>query len=280
MAAAAKSYLNDGMILKLNYDLDYKNYRLSAFDSLSHYAAVSLDRYFETRTTLRADLNWGAKTFFHPYAEAPVLPVESPVTISSRNAIGYSGGPGSGNGPGGGPKGRRQGLVRPGSPGQSQGIQVISLSGLVAQGIGRRLGLRISGARQWTLSGKNPFSSIEEFYLIENPSYDVFSWNGSSLSAQLTVEMTWDIRLKIGYTRSRKEFPGIDALDVEGSSLGLLRRDTRSQWEARLEKDFSSLSVYLNYSYVDNRSNDLLFDWRGHFLTAGVEWNINWGARE
>jgi hypothetical protein len=67
---------------------------------------------------------------------------------------------------------------------------------------------------------------------------------------------------------------------MEGLSLGMLRQDTRNQWEARLEKNFRSLSVYLNYSSVDNRSNDLLFDWHGHFLTAGVEWNINWGARE
>jgi hypothetical protein len=176
--------------------------------------------------------------------------------------------------------GWRQGLVRQGSPSQSQDIQVISLSGLAAQGIGDRLGLRISGTRQWTLSGKNPFASIEEFYLIENPSYDVFSWNGSSLSAQFTVEMPWNIQLKLGYTRSRKEFPGIDALDLEGASLGRMRQDTRNQWEARLEKNFRSFSVYLNYHDIDNRSNDLLFDWRGHFLMVGVEWNINWGARE
>jgi len=280
MAAAAKSYLNDGSILKLNYDLDYKNYRLSAFDSISHYATASLDRYFETRTTLRADLNWGYKTFFHPYADGPVTPEESPVLVGGHSAMGYGGGPNGGNGTGGGPMGWRQGLVRQGSPSQSQDIQVISLSGLAAQGIGDRLGLRISGTRQWTLSGKNPFASIEEFYLIENPSYDVFSWNGSSLSAQFTVEMPWNIQLKLGYTRSRKEFPGIDALDLEGASLGRMRQDTRNQWEARLEKNFRSFSVYLNYHDIDNRSNDLLFDWRGHFLMVGVEWNINWGARE
>ena len=280
LAAAAKSYLTEGSILKLNYDLDYKDYRLSAFDSLSHYATASLDRYFETKTTLRADLNWGYKTFFHPYADEPVSPGESPGYQSGLGVMGHAAGPGGGNSPGGGPMGWRKGLVRQGSPGQGQGIQVISLSGLAAQGIGDRLGLRVSGLRQWTLSGENPFSSIEEFYLIENPSSDVFSWNGHSLSAQLTVEIPWDIQLKLGYTRSRKEFPGIDALDMEGLSLGMLRQDTRNQWEARLEKNFRSLSVYLNYSSVDNRSNDLLFDWRGHFLTAGVEWNINWGARE
>jgi hypothetical protein len=280
LAGAAKSYLTEGSILKLNYDLEYKNYRLSVFDSLSHYATASLDRYFKTRTTLRADLNWGYKTFFHPYVGEPAFSEGLPDYQSGLSAMGYGGGPGGGNGQGGGPMGWRKGLVRQGSPGQGQAIQIISFSGLAAQGIGNRLGVRISGLRQWTLSGENPFTSIEEFYLIENPSYDVFSWNGYALSAQLTVEIPWDIQMKLGYTRSRKDFPGIYALDMEGASLGMLRQDTRNQWEARLEKNFRSLSLYLNYTHIDNRSNDLLFGWRGHFLMAGVEWNLNWGAKE
>lgn len=274
LAAAAKSYLNDGSILKVNYNLDYKNYRLSIFDSLSHYASASLDRYLKTRTTLKADLNWGWKYFFHPYVAEPLSPGESTYYHSGGNANG------GGNGQGSGHMGWRKGFARLGSPGQGQGIQIFSLSGLVAQGIGDRVGVRLFGLRQWTLSGENPLTSIEEFYLIENPSYDVFSWNGYSLSGQITVEIPWEIQCKLGYTRSRKYFPGIDALDMEGASLGILRQDTRNQWEARLEKNFRALSVYLNYIYIDNRSNDLLFEWQGHFLMAGVEWNVNWGARE
>jgi hypothetical protein len=268
LAAAAKSYLNEGSILKLNYDLDYKNYRLSIFDSISHYVTASLDRYFKTKTTLRADLNWGWKTFFHPYAAEP--------SMTGDPAVASGGSLGQGNGH----RGPRWGFPRPGSGDQSQGIQIASLSGLVAQGIGDNVGLRISGLRQWTLSGENPFNSIEEFYLIENPSYDIFSWNGYGVTGQITVEAPWDIQMKMVYTGSWKEFPGIDARDMEGASLGVLRQDTRNQWEARLEKNFRALSVYVNYAYTDNRSNDPLFDWRGHFLTAGVEWNFFWGAKE
>jgi len=266
LAAAAKSYLNEGSILKLNYNLDYKNCRLSIFDAMSHYASASLDRYFETSTTLRADLNLGWKYFFHPYVAASLPPEES--------ADHQSGGHGGGH------MGWRGGFARQGSAGRGQGIQIFSLSGLLAQGIGDRVGVRLSGLRQWTLSGENPFTSIEEFYLIENPSYDVYSWNGYGLSSQVTIEIPWDIQLKLGYTRTRKDFPGIYALDIEGASLGILRQDTRNQWEARLEKNFRSLSVYLTYAYMDNRSNDLLFDWQGHFLMAGVEWNLNWGDRK
>jgi hypothetical protein len=268
LSAAAKSYLNEGSILKLNYDLDYKDYRLSVFDFLSHYASASLDRYFATKTTLKADINWGLKYFFHPYAAEPVSPQGTTQPA------------GGGGGPGGGHMGWGDGFARPGTDSQGQGIQISSVSGLVAQGIGDRLGLRISGLKQWTLSGENPFASVREFYMIENPSYDIFSWNGYGLSGQLTVEIPWDTQFKFGYTRSEKEFPGIEALDMEGTSLGVLRKDTRDQWETRLEKNFRAFSLYINFSYVDNRSNDPLFNWQGNFLMAGVDWNINWGARE
>jgi hypothetical protein len=162
--------------------------------------------------------------------------------------------------------------------GPGQGIQNSSLSGLIAQGLGDRVGLRLSGVRQWTLSGENPFSTVAEFYMVENPTYDVFSWNGYALSGQLTVEAPWNTQVKMGYTRSVKELPGIEAMDLEGASLGMLRQDTRNQLDARLEKNFPAFSVFLSYSYVNNGSNDPLFNWKGHFLGVGFEWSINWGG--
>ena len=114
--------------------------------------------------------------------------------------------------------------------------------------------------------------------MVENPSYDMYSWNGYGLSGQLTVEAPWNTQLKMGYTKSRKDFPGIEAMDLDGVSLGVLRQDHRNQWDARLEKNFPAFSLVLGYSYVDNRSNDPVFDWQGHFLSLGIEWNLNWGG--
>jgi len=269
--AAVKSYLTPSSIMKLNYAFDYKNYGYSLFDYQSHLATLSLDRYFELRTTLKAEAAWGYKYFVHPFLPSGTV-VEETV---------YSGS-GNGMGPGSGRMGRRGSYFRTGESGQGeeqgQGIQIASLSGLIAQGIGDQLGVRLSATRQWTLSGENPFSSIEEFYMVENPSYDMYSWNGYGLSGLLTVEAPWNTQLKLGYTKTRKDFPGIEAMDLEGASLGVLRQDHRNQWDARLEKNFPAFSVVLGYSYVDNRSNDPLFGWQGHFLSLGVEWNLNWGG--
>ncbi len=263
---AVKSYLTPASIMKLNTTFNYRSYGYSVFDYYSLLAALSLDKYFKSRTTLQAEVNWGYKHYVHPFVPEPTA-MDEPVEYRR----GWRRGPGSGYMWSSDPTAAE-------ASGPGQGIQISSLSGLIAQGLGDGVGLRLSGVRQWTLSGENPFSTVAEFYMVENPTYDVYSWNGYALSGQLTVEAPWNTQVKMGYTRSVKEFPGIEAMDLEGVTLDMLRQDTRNQWDARLEKNFPAFSVFLSYSYVNNRSNDPLFDWRGHFLGVGLEWLLNWGG--
>jgi hypothetical protein len=267
--AALKSYISGSSILKLNYTFDFRKYHWTLFDYLSHLVNLSVDKYFATRTTLRAEGNWGYKRFSHPYP-APAIEATTDEVVTTTQ---YPGGRGYGGGWGGG-------TTVPEAIGPQAVIQIASVSGLVAQGIGDSIGLQVSGFRQWTLSGQNPFGSVDEFYLVENPTYDVFSWNGHGLTGQLTFNAPWNMELKIGYTRLLKEFPGIEAMDLDGISLGSLRQDHRKQWDARLEKNFSRFTLFVSYSLIDNHSNDVLFQWNGYFLSAGFELNLNWGRNQ
>ncbi len=271
-----KSYLSQTSILKSSYSLEYKNYRYSLFDFISHSINVSLDKYFQTKTTLKTELNWGYKYFLHPYlTEASSAPEEDCCQEGNYLYSGYGKGYGKGN-----YSGYQPALFVPASQGVGQGMQNISISGLIAQGIGDKVGLKVSAQKQWSLSGENPFTYIEEFYMVENPTYDRFSWEGYQVGSQLTVLMPWNIQAKLSYTISVKEFPGIESLDWEGVSLGVTRQDKRKQLEARIEKNFPKFSLFLSYSYVDNHSNDLMFDWSGNFISAGVEWNLFFGKRQ
>jgi hypothetical protein len=265
--AAYKNYLSQTSILKLNYSLDYKNYRDSVYDFISHSVMVSFDKYFQTKTTLKGEMDWGYKYFFNPY-DYNVMRVEETNAYSM----------------GGMRKGKGHGfnsyVYQVESQTGGQGIQVLSLSGLLAQGLGNKMGLRISGMKQWVLSGQNPFFFIEEFYMVENPSYNRFSWEGYQLGSQLTRLMPWNIQLKLEYTKSIKEFPGIESLDLEGNTLGITRKDKRNQIEVRTEKSFPRFSVFVSYFYVQNNSNDIYFEWNGHFFSVGIEWNIPLGAKQ
>jgi len=264
---AFKSYISPTSIFNANYSLEYKNYKSSIFDSVSHALLISFDKYLQTRTTLKGEMSWGYKSFLHPYLSQETSPEDDyPSGYKGKGKGRFSGG------------GYSPFITKTDS--ERQEIQVFSLSGLIAQGLGNKIGLNLTGMKQWTLSGENPFTSIEEFYSVENPSYDRFSWSGYQWGSQLTVLMPWNIQFKIGYTMARKEFPGIESLNLEGESLGITRKDRRKQIELRTEKNFSRFSLYFSYYYIINHSSDPFFDWAGHFFSAGIEWNFFYGGRK
>lgn len=265
--AALKSYLTQTSILKIDSSSTYKNYDLPIFDSLSQSIHLSLDKYFQTRTTFQADLEWGYKYFVHPNLLNNVATVSEYPAAMTGKGKGYS-------------KGKMFYQTNYSTDNQGQGIQVFSLGGTVAQGLGNRVGLKFSGAKKFMLSGENPFTYIEDYYMIENPSYDSFSWEGIQWEAAITAVLSWNMELKIGYNFFNRSFPGIDVLNEEGETIGEMREDIRRQISLQLKKDFRHFSVFLSYTGIRNSSNDLFFDWEGQFFSAGIEWNIFYGARK
>lgn len=269
---ALKSYLSPTSILKLDYTLEYKNYAYSLFNFLSNNLHFSIDKFLPSKTTLKAEINLGYKYFLDPFLEEGS---ESNNNASQTGTAYYFG---KGKGPG---TGQTQNtplfLTSPETGGQ--GIANISLGGLVAQGIGDYVGVSFSGMRQWPLAGENPFTYIDEFYMVENPTYDRFAWGGYQLNTELSILLPWNMQAKLGYNIAIKQFPGIESLDLEGNPLEALRKDNRKLFEARLEKHFRRFNLYLSYRYINNHSNDQLFDWQGNYLAAGIEWNIFLGER-
>ncbi len=272
LLGAFKTYLSPTSIMKIQWRGDFWTYRDSLFDFLSQVASFSVDKFFQTRTTVKGEASWKYKYFLHPFLDVPTEPLAS-------MALASSGGMGSG---GGGP--RYQGgngfipVYRPGGGGT--GIHNASLSLLIAQGLGDKIGLSLSGLRQWNISGENPFLSIEEFYLVNNPSSDEFSWEGWAGNSLLTIMLPGDIELKVGYTYSDKDFPGIEVLTAEGEPTGIPRADKRHIVEGRLEKSFPRFTVFLAYSRIDNRSNDPLFTWESPTFLGGIEWSLPMGRKE
>lgn len=260
-----KSYLSPTSIFKAGARTEFRSYRTDIFDALSQTLNLSLDKYFPSKTTLKAEAKWGFKHFLHPRTAA---------AVSSSSA-----GSGTGMAMRGWRGGWKAGIEAPlVYRAESRGIQIASIGGLAAQGLGDRVGLRLTAARQWFLSGKNPFSYVEEFYMVENPTYDDFSWQGYGAGGQLTLLLPWDVEIKAGYSAGRKDFPGIEALGTEGTGLGFTRKDTRRQAEIRLEKDFARMSLFFAFTRIRNESNDPLFRWRGGFLLGGVLWRFSTGA--
>lgn len=286
LVGAFKTYLAPSSILKIQWQGQYASYNDSLFDFLSQSLSLSADKYFPSRTTLKAEAGWGYKYFLHPFLPEIVETAPLAVLLSSGGpgGPGLAGGQGYGGGGDGGWGGQDyqggHGFVpRTSSTGGGAGIGNVSLSLLAAQGLGDGVGLSVSALRQWIVSGENPFRSIEEFYYVQNPTSDSFSWEGTQVTGRITLELPWDLSLKTGYTYSDRSYPGVESLDADGLPLGLTRSDRQHLVEARLQKDFRALSVFVAYAHIDNASTDPLFVWKSPFLTAGIEWRLPTGGK-
>jgi hypothetical protein len=273
---AFKTYLAPSSILKLQWQGQYLSYNDSLFDALSQSLTLSIDKYFPSRTTLKAEAGYGYKYFLHPFLPEPPEAEPAALLMSGGGpGGGMTNGGGAGEGWGGQQYQGGYGFVpRTSSTGGGAGIGNVSLSLLAAQGLGDAVGLSASVLRQWVVSGQNPFMSIEEFYLVQNPASDAFSWDGTQLNGRITLELPWNMSLKTGYTFSDKTYPGVESFGPDGLPLGIARGDRQRLFEARLQKDFRTLSLFVAYAYIDNTSTDPLFVWQSPFLTAGVEWRL------
>jgi len=279
LTGAFKTYLAPSSILRVQWQGLYASYADSLFDFLSQAVVLSVDKYFPTRTTLKADAEYGYKYFLHPFVPVAPEPLPAPAgtIVMGAGGGGWGGGAGAGSGSGNGWGGERYeggyGFIPRGGEGGA-GIGHVSLSVLAAQGIGDVIGLSASALRQWIVSGENPFMSIEEFYLVPNPSSDSFSWDGRQMTGRITVNLPWSVEIKGGYTYSDKTYPGVESMGLDGLPLGIVRNDVRHLFEVRLEKSFRFFSVFLAYSHIDNASTDPLFNWSSGYVMGGFDWNL------
>jgi hypothetical protein len=283
LIAAFKTYLSPSSILKLQGLGTYATYRDALFDHLTAAVSFSIDKYFQSRTTLKAEAEYGFKYFLHPFVPEPAEPLPALGTELLGGGSGPGGGTGSGSGSGtGGGSGWRgphyesdAGFIpRTSVEGGGAGIGHVAASFLLAQGLGDSVGLSASALRQWIVSGTNPFLSIEEFYFVSNPSSDSFSWEGDQITGRITLSLPWGFEVKTGYTYSDKSYPGVEVIGLDGLPTGVVRNDVRHLFEARLEKAFRQVSLFLAYSHIKNSSNDTMFGWSSGYIMAGIQWNL------
>lgn len=268
-AGAFKSYITQTSILNTGWSGEYRSFRDSLFDYLGINLQATIDKYLKTRTTLKGGLFWGYKYFLHPFmtdSGQTSTPASPGLEVSRPARPRYIGGHGF--------------VPRYTQDGGGAGLGYLAASFLVSQSLGYTAGINAFVHRQWNISGGSPFLSVEEFYYVANPTTDEYSWEGWKMGGRLTLELPWDIEMKMGYTGLEKIFPGVESMALDGTSLGLTRRDTRDLFEGRLEKLFRRFSLFFAFAYINNRSTDPHFNWKAPSFQAGFQWNIPFGRKE
>jgi hypothetical protein len=138
-------------------------------------------------------------------------------------------------------------------------------TGIVAEFLYRKnlallQGMQAIGASEWALE-----QTDEDFF-----------WQGTRFSAGIKTESIMDLEVSLDLSFSKKQYQGIDALDLDGVPIQPLafRSDSLMQAFLRISKRFGSVGFFIAGSYRKNHSNDLYFQYDFFTISGGVDLSI------
>lgn len=107
---------------------------------------------------------------------------------------------------------------------------------------------------------------------------DVYGYNSEEFSATLKKHLPWRMRLSLGSNLRLKHYDKRLALDLTGTPFTdeRLRRDDKwVNWislskSVRLASNISPMSISINWSYINNNSNDPYYDYNSNYFTIGL----------
>ena len=247
----------DNTFLKMGYNYRFRRYaNIMELTNHQHYAFFQMSRTFRTRTTLFMEADLGFKSFHKTTTYTPVSMGDGK---GGNSNIQYT-------------------AVEEQIPNMSHLIVLFR----VAQALHDRVGINLQYRGQFSMNDEsrvNSGSYFEDEELFDDP----FSYTSSGLSSKLTVILPKQMYIQAGGDLTLKDYISeksyISAEDSTG--MGDLRADTRINAFLKLSKTFylkarwiDSINPYLNYSYVDNRSNSYWYNYNYHYLVLGIVFNF------
>lgn len=121
-------------------------------------------------------------------------------------------------------------------------------------------GMQAIGASEWALE-----QTDEDFF-----------WQGSRLSFAIKTESIKNLEVSLNLSFSKKQYQGIDALDLDGVPVQPLafRSDSLAQASLRISRRFGSVGLFIAGSYRKNLSNDLYFRYDFFTISGGIDLSI------
>lgn len=234
-AADWKVFLSDRFISRFGYDLRSVSYPMLQDFSYTEHSLMVNSAYAITPTTtaiLQADL--GSKFYATPS--------------------------------GGSSESMRKGMMSSILP------SVTQLTGMVkvGQGLGEGIGLSASVRYQWNIQKQTRYLSSDYGYISDDELFDDhYGYEGFHSNIVYTHHLTETMLGRMSVGLQNKEYSALAALDADGNIVADKRLDSRYYLNALLEQYVASVDVTfkLALDLIDNRSNDVYFDYRNTAVT-------------
>ncbi|MEW6457327.1 MAG: hypothetical protein AB1410_11515 [Acidobacteriota bacterium] len=264
---------NETTLGKIYYLLRYRNYNDDFYNYFENYFSFQLIKSLRTKTALRIESGFGVKRYLGD--------LEQDFTTDYYQQSYYSG---MGAGMGGMGQGRHStqwrqqehmGMRRYYVEGRNSITQFL-LSGRVSQSILDNLGVFIQYSGKFNLTQGGRYSDYLNYYLLENPFYDEYTFEGNQIMAGFKLILPKGFLFQGEGQYSRRNFDGVPVLDLEGNliSADKFRKDDYSYFSLSVEKTFRFLRVMGTFISLRNNSNDLFFKYDDNIFSIGIASNF------
>ena len=271
-----KLNINPSSITNLGYRLRGRWYsNLPELNYSEHYFLARYTHFFRSKTTLIFEGNYGRKIYRKQITDDIIVPGNGP---DDMNGYGHHQG-GMGHFGRAGNMGNNEGVGNTGSssiqPGVGQWVGQVRL----AQSLTHSTGLSANFVLR-----RNPGGEIRYLagqvsgYISEDELFDDrYGYESEEISATLTQLLPGQITFKASLESQWKDYTNRPALDLNGEALpgGELRNDRQLLAWFSLNKSFTisggkAVNLIGEVYWVDNRSNDLYYDYRVSLISIGM----------
>ncbi len=276
-AYANLNFAFDEMFLKMGYNFRYRSYdNLPDLTNYRNYLFIQGNKSFQTRTSIILEADLGYKS----YAGVEIF----------EPGGGYNPPGGGGGGGGGGMRSMSVETIESTSatyyttttsaiPSMGQAVFLAR----VAQSLIEKVGIYVQYRKQISLTPNTDYKNLDTQFVDEELFDDPFSYESETISSQLSWLLPWSMKLQAGGSISSKNYLNeaayISAEDTVG--LGGIRLDDKNDVYVNFSKNFfykdtwiNNIRLYINYLFINNKSNSYWYDYRNSVYGGGIEFNF------
>jgi hypothetical protein len=298
IAFGIKHSFSDKFFSRLILSLRHSNYlNEDSYDRIRLSSSLELSTFFTTQTTVRLTLGMNYLFFPHiviqvPAAAATTYPLTLPAAIASVEPRHRRGDPDPAPPIPPSPPQPPSPPSPPSPPDPPAPLPIEETSLIsttfdmaipqpyfvlrVAQGLGFKTGIVAEfmyRKNQTLLQGMQAIGASE--WALEQTDEDFF-WQGARLSIGIKTESIKNLEVALDLSFSKKQYQGIDALDLDGVPVLPLafRSDSLAQASLRISRRLGSVGLFISGSYRKNHSNDLYFQYDFFTISGGMDLSI------
>ena len=258
----------------------YKNYlKLNDFDFVENLNNLSFRKSFESKTTISTSLSFNNKTYMSNY-ESYIADDVLSVAKGKGMGKGYMGNWNMGNM---GNSGTTTDTIESGDTTYIVNYKQVGAKTTtqfkyavnIAQNIFESTGISANFQQGFIISDfkSEDFSSVYDFATDDDLYDDPFMFDFTKFSGKITQMLPFDFKLQLNYSFTNKQY----YFGANDENPQIMRNDNVYNYGLSLEKsiDFeelfiNSVSFNFDYSYINNKSNNLYFDYNYSFLMFGI----------